>query len=222
MGRKPMALLFALSAFGTLACAPDANPAVSGGIGGQSMGNGGSSTGLGNFSFFVASEAALISLSANAKGFGGDLRYGQTTGIAGADEICSSIAEKSMPGSSAKQWRAFLSVAANGSETAVNAIDRIGAGPWYDRVGRVVSLDVTQLKSDRPAGANTATLGRPTVAPTGFRLVIPVAAAPQVRRLPIKTASQEQSGKWVATAGSIALPFRLKSLPIEVPVHEES
>jgi len=34
-----------------------------------------------------------------------------------------------MPGSGVKGWRAFLST------TTEDAIDRIGEGPWYDRVG---------------------------------------------------------------------------------------
>ena len=44
-----------------------------------------------------------------------------------------------MPGSSVKQWRAFLSVTAGEDGLAVNAIDRIGEGPWYDRLGRMVA-----------------------------------------------------------------------------------
>jgi hypothetical protein len=145
-------------------------------IGGAAIG-GGTSTGLANFSFFVASEAALISLSGNAKGFGGDLRYGATTGLAGADKICAAIAEKSMAGSGAKQWRAFLSIAANGSETAVNAIDRVGNGPWYDRLGRLVSLTKAGLAANRPTGADTAIIndlpnesGTPNHSPNGTQV----------------------------------------------------
>ena len=36
--------------------------------------------------------------------------------------------------------RAFLSVSANANGQQENAIDRIGNGPWYDRLGRVVGL----------------------------------------------------------------------------------
>ena len=38
-------------------------------------------------------------LSGSQDGFGGDLRFGEATGLAGADKICTTIAEQSMPGS---------------------------------------------------------------------------------------------------------------------------
>jgi hypothetical protein len=41
------------------------------------------------FSFFIVSQAAMIALSGNAKGFGGDFRYGEADGITGADKILS-------------------------------------------------------------------------------------------------------------------------------------
>jgi hypothetical protein len=104
------------------------------------------------FSFFVTSLEAMRELSGSENGFGGDLRYGETTGLAGADKICTEIAESSMPGAGQKGWRAFLSTKAGGpSGGAVNARDRIGAGPWYDRTGRLVSKDLTSLLAVRPA-----------------------------------------------------------------------
>src|SRR5262245_5833631 len=90
---------------------------------------------LDDFSFFVTSFRSLQELSDNQNGFGGDLRFGETgpgAGLRGADKICSTIAERSMSGASAKQWRAFLSATNDGNGAQVNAIDRIGAGPWYD------------------------------------------------------------------------------------------
>src|SRR6185436_837082 len=56
----------------------------------------------------------------------------------------------SMPGASAKQWRAFLSASYE------NAIDRIGEGPWYDRVGRVFAMTKQDLLNERPANADPA------------------------------------------------------------------
>lgn len=109
------------------------------------------------FSFFVTSLASLIELSGNSQGFGGDLSYGETgpgAGLRGADRICATIAEKSQPGSSAKEWRAFLSVTDDGTGTQVNAIDRIGQGPWYDRLGRLFANDKAELLYDRPQSAN--------------------------------------------------------------------
>lgn len=112
---------------------------------------------LDNFSFFVTSLKAMQELSGNAQGFGGDLRYGevgQGAGLRGADKICSTIAEKSMPGSSVKQWRAFLSAVAGENGTQVDAIDRIGEGPWYDRLGRLVAANKADLMHDRPSSAD--------------------------------------------------------------------
>jgi hypothetical protein len=40
----------------------------------------------------------------------------------------------------------------NGPEGGpVNAIDRIGNGPWYDRSGRIVAMDAQGLLNERPA-----------------------------------------------------------------------
>lgn len=113
---------------------------------------------LAKFSFFVTSLKALRQLSGNQNGFGGDLRYGETgagAGLRGADKICTTIAEKSMPGSGAKVWRAFLSAANDGTGNVVNAIDRIGNGPWYDRLGRVFATGKAALIATRPGGCDT-------------------------------------------------------------------
>jgi hypothetical protein len=130
-------------------------PAANGGAVASSAGQGGSAAAAvptDKFSFFVTSLDAIRELSGSDNGFGGDLRYGETTGLAGADKICTTIAERSMPGVGAKGWRAFLSAAAGGSDGGpVHARDRIGAGPWYDRVGRLVATDLTTLLGTRPA-----------------------------------------------------------------------
>jgi hypothetical protein len=107
------------------------------------------------FSFFITSLAALSDLSGNADGFGGDLRFGQSDGLSGADEICRQIAQRSMPGN-VKTWRAFLSVTRGADGNPVHAIDRIGQGPWYDRLGRVVAMTVADLIEQRPRGADPA------------------------------------------------------------------
>ncbi|HMJ53855.1 MAG TPA: hypothetical protein VK540_17340 [Polyangiaceae bacterium] len=109
------------------------------------------------FSFFVTSLAAWRALSGNPNGFGGDLRFGKPTGLEGADEICRQIAERSMAGNG-KTWRAFLSVAVGPSGGPVNAIDRIGPGPWYDRRGRLLAQTKAAVASGalRPMGADPA------------------------------------------------------------------
>ena len=104
------------------------------------------------FSFFITSRARLFALAqafnGSAKGFGGDFRYGTSDGLTGADKICTAIAEASMPGN-CKVWRAFLST------STVTAISRVGSGPWYDRLGRIVTTNTAGLLGDRPTGANT-------------------------------------------------------------------
>ena len=111
------------------------------------------------FSFFVTSLKALQDLSGSAEGFGGDLRYGETgpgAGLRGADKLCATIAERSMPGANQKPWRAFLSAVADENGQQVNAKDRIGEGPWYDRLGRLLAANKTDLLTERPTGADSA------------------------------------------------------------------
>jgi hypothetical protein len=114
---------------------------------------------LPKFSFFVTSLSALQRLSGNPDGFGGDLRFGESgpgAGLRGADKICATIAETSMPGAGAKPWRAFLSAADGGNGQPVHAIDRIGNGPWYDRLGRVFAPEKADLLFTRPKNGDPA------------------------------------------------------------------
>lgn len=107
------------------------------------------------FSFFVTSLEAVRRLSGSQDGFGGDLRYGEADGLSGADKICTEIAEYSMPGAAQKGWRAFLSATQGGPDGGpVNAIDRVGEGPWYDRLGRIVAMNKNDLVQEWPAGAD--------------------------------------------------------------------
>jgi hypothetical protein len=111
------------------------------------------------FSFFVTSYAALQKIAGNTKGLGGDLRHGETgagAGLRGADKICAEIAESAMAGAGAKTWRAFLSATADENGKQVNAIERIGSGPWYDRLGRLFANNLNELYYDRPQNAASA------------------------------------------------------------------
>jgi len=132
------------------------------GSGGSASGSGGSASGSGGganskFSFFVTSLKSMQQLAKNEKGFGGDLRYGEATGLAGADKICREIAEIGLPGAGKKEWRAFLSTVSGGPDGGpVHAIDRVGEGPWYDRLDRLVALNKMDLAQDRPRGADPA------------------------------------------------------------------
>jgi hypothetical protein len=128
---------------------------------GGTVGTGGTtSTPTGEkFSFFVTSYAALQKIANSTKGLGGDLRYGETgagAGLRGADKICAEIAESSMAGAGAKPWRAFLSATAGENGQQVNAVERIGSGPWYDRLGRLFANNLDELYYDRPQNADAA------------------------------------------------------------------
>jgi hypothetical protein len=122
-------------------------------------GGGGGPPSTEKFSFFVTSMASMLELAKvrdpnEEEGFGGDLTYGEVgpgAGLRGADKICAVIAEKSMPGNN-KRWRAFLSVTAGEDGQPVNAIERIGQGPWYDRTGRVMAMNIDGLLDNRPDG----------------------------------------------------------------------
>jgi hypothetical protein len=63
--------------------------------------------------------AGLLDLAADEQGFGGDLSYNGKSGVLGADELCAALAERSMKGSSARGWKAFLSTSSE------HALDRI-------------------------------------------------------------------------------------------------
>jgi hypothetical protein len=126
------------------------------------------------FSFFVTSYAAMKRLSGSEAGFGGDLRYGEANGLAGADKICREIAEGSLAGAGKKTWRAFLSATKGPDGAPVHAIERIGEGPWYDRIGRLVARTRADLMNTRPLGADPAIIddlpnedGVPNHAPEG-------------------------------------------------------
>ncbi len=71
-------------------------------------------------------------------GKGGDLG-----GLAGADAHCQRLADAAGAGS--KTWHAYLSSNTAADGKAVNARDRIGAGPWQNFKGAVIAKDVDDL-----------------------------------------------------------------------------
>ena len=107
------------------------------------------------FSFFVASRARMFALAqtfnGSTKGWGGDFRYGSADGLTGADKLCTEIAAQSLP-NNCRTWRAFLST------SQVNAIDRVGSGPWYDRLNRTIANNLTELVATRPGGITVETI----------------------------------------------------------------
>lgn len=84
-----------------------------------------------NMTFFVTSTNP---------GKGADLG-----GLEGADRHCQALAQAA--GAGARSWRAYLSTQAAGGAAAVNARDRIGAGPWRNARGVVVAKSVADLHS---------------------------------------------------------------------------
>jgi hypothetical protein len=110
------------------------------------------------FSFFVTSQAGLFGLPAGefapapsaTDGYGGNLG-----GLAGADEICTTLARAANQGDG-KTWRAFLSTAGFDGGTRVDAIDRVGPGPWYNYNGLLLAQTTADLlpatNNGRPSG----------------------------------------------------------------------
>src|SRR6201981_3181710 len=80
-------------------------------------------------SFFVTSTG---------KGNGADLG-----GLAGADQFCQMLGASAGRGS--VTWHASLSTQGPG---AVNARDRIGAGPWVNAKGQQIAANVAELHGD--------------------------------------------------------------------------
>jgi hypothetical protein len=82
----------------------------------------------GGMSFFVTSVGS---------GKGADLG-----GLTGADQHCQALAQAA--GAGGKTWHAYLSTQGQG---AVNARERIGAGPWQNAKGEVIAKSVDDLHS---------------------------------------------------------------------------
>jgi hypothetical protein len=64
-------------------------------------------------------------------------------GIAGADQHCQNLAQAAGAGN--RTWHAYLSTQ---GPNAVNARDRIGAGPWFNAKGGRVAQNVGDLHGD--------------------------------------------------------------------------
>jgi hypothetical protein len=67
-------------------------------------------------------------------------------GLSGADAHCQRLADAA--GAGKRTWRAYLSTTASGSQSAVNARDRIGKGPWRNAKGVQVAASVADLHSE--------------------------------------------------------------------------
>jgi hypothetical protein len=64
---------------------------------------------------------------------------GNLGGLEAADMKCQTLAMA--VGQGTKTWHAYLST----ENPAVNASDRIGSGPWYNALGKLVAADLAEL-----------------------------------------------------------------------------
>lgn len=85
-----------------------------------------------NMSFFITSVGSLDGANLG--------------GLDGADQRCEDLAFA--VGAGDMEWRAYLSQMAMGGRAAINARDRIGAGPWVNYHGDMIAQDVTDLHTD--------------------------------------------------------------------------
>jgi hypothetical protein len=70
-------------------------------------------------------------------------------GLEGADRHCQTLAAASgAPGAGQRVWRAYLSTVTGGGVIGVDARDRIGTGPWYNRAGQLIAANVAELHGD--------------------------------------------------------------------------
>ncbi|WP_137128080.1 hypothetical protein [Roseomonas sp. HF4] len=82
-------------------------------------------------------------------------------GLAGADVHCQSLAQAA--GAGGRTWRAYLSTQAVGGAAAINARDRIGAGPWRNAQGVLVAQSVAELHGQNNLTKQTALTERGAV-----------------------------------------------------------
>ena len=88
----------------------------------------------------AAAQSAQMNFFLTSAGSGDGANLG---GLQGADQICQDRAYA--VGAGDLIWRAYLSTT---GESAENARDRIGDGPWYNYAGTMVARDVDDLHSE--------------------------------------------------------------------------
>ncbi|MEO8335035.1 MAG: hypothetical protein ABI664_08685 [bacterium] len=93
----------------------------------------------------AAAPAAPMTFFITSVGKGDGANVG---GLAGADEHCKALADAaSAPLPAGRIWRAYLSAIGTDGK-AVNARDRIGAGPWHNAKGALIAANVADLHGD--------------------------------------------------------------------------
>jgi len=91
---------------------------------------------------------------------------GNIGGLAGADAHCQRLATAA--GSTRREWRAYLSAAPEDGRLAVNARDRIGAGPWSNVKGVQIAASVADLHGPNNAMGRTTALFETAETPRFF------------------------------------------------------
>ena len=99
----------------------------------------------------MSSPASGMSFFITSTGAGQGANFG---GLAGADAHCQKLA--SAEGAGGRTWRAYLSTQPEGGMAAVNARDRIGAGPWVNAKGETIARDVAELHGTNALTKQTA------------------------------------------------------------------
>ena len=104
----------------------------------------------------LTSQAAMIALSGNQKGFGGDLRFGEADGLTGADKILARRRRSA-------EWPAMARLGAHSSASpkdraAHRSTPSIASAMdlWYDRQARLIAMSKADLLQARPKGADPA------------------------------------------------------------------
>ncbi len=92
------------------------------------------------------------------------MHNGNLGGLAGADAECQSLAAAVGVGN--RTWRAYLSTHGTPTESAVNARDRIGNGPWFNADGVRIAANIADLHGDIQRNINVINV-RTAVTETG-------------------------------------------------------
>lgn len=121
---RTIAIAFAVAGLGCAGDAPTSNPSVDAAPTADAAPEIDAAPKT-QFSFFVTSTSGP-----DGGNFGG---------LAGADEFCRTKAVAALPAASTRTWKAYLSA------TGINARDRIGTGPWFNKNGVMVATDLTNL-----------------------------------------------------------------------------
>ena len=101
---------------------------------------------------------------------------GNLGGLAGADRHCQELAATA--GGGGKTWHAYLSTQAIGNQPAVNARDRIGTGPWYNKDGYNIGNNLAELHGDTAEQALRSRLTKANIVNEKGAMVSPAFGEP--------------------------------------------